>query len=240
MITEGKNMHVTSNAAWPKLVKKPRGRNVVVLAPHIDDEIIGCGGTVCKHIDSGDRVTVIYMTDGSRGTKDFAADAELCRQRRAEAAASNRILGIRSSFFLDLEDGSEQSWDEAAPKLAELLGQISPQLIYLPPYYDLHADHRKTNALLRLAAPEYNGDLCIYEVWTPIQPNLLVNITPQMERKLSAIRACASQIAAVPYDDMILGLNTYRAVFLFAAQAKYAEAFWHLPAQEYWQTFRSL
>ncbi|MGM9524131.1 MAG: PIG-L deacetylase family protein [Faecousia sp.] len=230
-------MHVPSNAAWPKLVKKPRGRNIVVLAPHIDDEIIGCGGTLCKHIDSGDRVSVIYMTDGSRGTKDFAADTALCRQRRAEAAASNQILGISSSFFLDLQDGSEKSWDEAAPRLAELLGQLSPQLIYLPPYDDLHADHRKTNTLLRLAVPEYTGNLCVYEVWTPIQPNLLVNITPQMERKLSAIRACGSQIAAVPYDRMILGLNTYRAAFLFAAQAEYAEAFRLLPAQEYWQEF---
>lgn len=230
-------MRIPSNDAWPKLVKKPRGRNIVVLAPHIDDEIIGCGGTLCKHIDSGDRVSVIYMTDGSRGTKNFEEDTELCRQRRAEAAASNQILGIRSSFFLDLADGSEQPWDEAAPKLAALLRQLSPQLIYLPPYYDLHADHRKTNALLRLAAPEYSGNLCVYEVWTPIQPNLLVNITPQMERKLAAIRACTSQLAAVPYDEMLLGLNAYRAAFLFTPQAKYAEAFRHLPAQDYWQEF---
>lgn len=223
--------------SWPKLVKKPKGKRIVVLAPHMDDEIIGCGGTICKHIDSGDRVSVIYMTGGSRGNRDFSADNSLCDIRKAETAEANRIMGITNAHFFDLEDGSDQPWDDAAPKLRTLLEELQPQLVYLPPYYDLHADHRKTNHLFKLALPEYAGNVCVYEVWSPINPNLTVNITAQMDRKLAAIRACTSQMQAVPYDKMLLGLNSYRATFLFTPQAEYAEAFTLSPAQDYFQLF---
>ncbi len=47
---------------WPTIVKKPKGKNILILAPHMDDEIIGCGGVICKHIQNGDRVTVGPMS----------------------------------------------------------------------------------------------------------------------------------------------------------------------------------
>lgn len=232
-------MYVPSTAVWPKMMKKPKGRSILVLAPHMDDEIIGCGGTLMKHVASGDRVTVVYMTSGERGSKDFAVSDELCAIRKAETAEANRIMGLTGSVFFDLPDGSEESWDHMAPRLAELIGRLKPQTIYLPPYYDLHADHRKTNRLLHLACGDgYAGTVCIYEVWSPIRPNLLVNITAQMDKKLEAIHACASQLDAVPYDQMILSLNSYRATHAFAPElCKYAEAFRQLPAKEYWQEF---
>ena len=48
----------------PTIVKKPKGKNILVLAPHMDDEIIGCGGVICKHIQNGDSVAVVYFTRG--------------------------------------------------------------------------------------------------------------------------------------------------------------------------------
>lgn len=231
-------MSVPSFYEWPRLVKKPKGRKVVVLAPHMDDEIIGCGGTLRKHVESGDRVSVIYMTSGTRGTRDFAASAALSETRKAEVAESNRILGVPNAYFLDLDDGTDEDWSAEKERLAALLKQLAPDLIYLPPYYDLHADHRKTNHLFKLAAEHpFSGHVCVYEVWTPVNPNLLVNITAQMERKMQAIAACKSQLESVSYDAMITGLNTYRGSFIFSGQAKYAEAFVYLPVEEYLSQF---
>lgn len=228
-------MDIFRQNTWPRLLKKPRGKRVVVLAPHMDDEIIGCGGTLCKHVDAGDRVAVIYFTSGEKGNRDFCADTALSEQRRAETRLANAALGIQDVYFLDLPDGSEASWDEAAPRLAQLLQQLRPQLLYLPPFYDLHTDHRKTNTLLRLAAPELLADVCVYEVWSPVQPNVLVNITEHMPRKLQAIRACTSQLDAVPYDKLLLGLNAYRAAMTMVPQVEYAEAFCQMPLTEYFK-----
>lgn len=52
---------------WPTIVKKPKGKNILVLAPHMDDEIIGSGGVICKHIQNGDSVAVVYFTCGDKG-----------------------------------------------------------------------------------------------------------------------------------------------------------------------------
>ena len=55
----------------PTIVKKTKGKNILVLAPHMDDEIIGSGGVICKHIQNGDSVAVVYFTRGDKGKKKF-------------------------------------------------------------------------------------------------------------------------------------------------------------------------
>ena len=69
---------------WPTIVKKPKGKNILVLAPHMDDEIIGCGGVICKHIQSDDRVAVVYFTCGDKGNKNFSSDNALSNIRKME------------------------------------------------------------------------------------------------------------------------------------------------------------
>ena len=77
--------------------------NVVVIAPHPDDEAIGCGGSICLHHSRGDRVTAVFLTSGELGLKHLPAD-EACRIREAEARAAATILGIAAIDFLRLPD----------------------------------------------------------------------------------------------------------------------------------------
>ncbi len=211
---------------WPKLIKKPEGKNIVVLAPHMDDEIIGCAGVICKHIEAGDQVSVIYMTDGSKGIPGKAFSQELLNIRKEEAERSNMILGIKDSFYFNIIDSSNNTWDEYKNSLGEILKQKRPDIVYLPIFNDIHPDHQKTNILFACSAEDITDCMvCAYEIWSPLNPNIIVNITKQMSLKLKAIREHKSQISLIRYDHMAISINRYRACFMPLPGIRFAEAF---------------
>jgi len=196
--------------------------NVLVLAPHPDDEAIACGGALCLHADKGDRVTVVFLTSGELGLKDLGRD-EVRQIREAEARAAAEILGVRDLAFLrctDSQVGAELS--NATALLQPILERERPQLIYLPHAQEWHPDH-KAAAELAQCVPE-SAELLFYEIWTPIQqPQHIIDITAVWDRKLAAVRAHASQMTQWPYERAVQGLNQYRAAM--SGRAGYAEAY---------------
>jgi len=161
----------------PAIVWKPKNGRILVLAPHMDDEVIGCGGTLYKHIRNGDKVTVVYMTDGRNGSstiKYFAGEErrrremEIVEIRKWEAQMAMKTLGIKEGIFLDGEDGNLSSTHEMQSKLRQVLDSIQPDVVYLPFFLEEHPDHRATSKIL-LDATEgtsFQFDCCGYEVWT--------------------------------------------------------------------------
>ena len=220
--------------AWPE-------RRVLVLAPHADDEAIGCGGAMALHADAGAEVHVIVMTDGSRGDRRLddpeldpanraALRSLIVGMRRAEMAESARVLGAVSVNFLDQPDGSLAPSTACVDALRARLEQIRPELIYLPFAMDTHRDHWQTNRVLQAAlldAPSWAGDLRVrgYEVWSPLVANRVVDISAVRERKAAALAAHASQLRDRDYQHAIAGLNRYRTIHLPEGQAEAAEAF---------------
>src|SRR5215471_17732082 len=97
----------------PALVWEPQGRKIVVLAPHMDDEVIGCGGALYKHVRNGAEVTVVYMTDGRYGSSALhlltgaerkRREGELIEVRKREAQLAMETLGVKEGIFLDAEE----------------------------------------------------------------------------------------------------------------------------------------
>lgn len=201
--------------------------NVLVIAPHPDDESIGCGGTICLHTDRGDNVAVAFLTSGEFGLGDLPREkAWAIREREAQESA--RILGITSVTFLRrpdhfLADGIE----EAAAELRPLLERQQPGLIYLPHAHDGHPDHQACRPIveaalsgIRIPQPALLG----YEVWTPLsQYDRVENITQTIERKLQAVCAHRSQINQLRYDRAVSSLNEYRGTMTQVGH--YAEVF---------------
>ena len=201
--------------------------NVIVLAPHPDDEAIGCGGTIRLHADRGDRVSVIFLTSGELGLDQLPVP-EACRIRESEAAAASEILGVSSITFLRRSDWSlGHEIELASAHHAPLLRSESPELIYLPHPNEWHPDHRASlpiaEAALR-AAGMASIELRGYEVWTPLGVHDEVeDISGTMAAKLRAVRSYRSQLAAFRYDRAIRGLGAYRGAL--AAKCQYAEVF---------------
>jgi len=201
--------------------------NILVLAPHPDDESIGCGGTLCRHAAKGDRVVAVFLTSGELGLKHLPREqAWAIREREAKAAA--KILGLAGVEFLRQPDWSlGDHVGEAARALRPILKREAPGIIYLPHPNDWHPDHRTALRVLRAAlrrcqvpAPELRG----YEVWTPLSEHDRVeDITAVMPRKLRAIRAHRSQLGEFNYERAVRGLSQFRGEL--AAKCRYAEVF---------------
>lgn len=207
--------------------------NVVVVAPHPDDDAIGCGGTICLHANKGDRVVVAYLSSGELGLKHLPRDAAW-RIREQEAGRCSEILGVSAMHFLRHPDWYLDTRVAAvAADLAPLLTREAPQLLYLPHEGETHPDHRAALSIVRaalratgIAAPT----LLTYEVWTPLPDWYHVeNVTPVMRRKLAAIRCHESQVTQLPYDRASLGLGLYRGAT--AGACRYAEIFQTAPLQ---------
>lgn len=212
-----------------------RGEKLLVLAPHPDDEIIGCGGLIAQHVAEGRSVRTVIVTDGSAaGGGDPAEDRS---RRESESIEGLRILGASAPRFLGIPDRQieSRSADLRNAIRAEIL-TFRPDLIVVPSPVEIHPDHTATaRALSDLiqGAPELLGELALCrvafcEISQPFRPNVLVDITDVAERKYEALRAHSSQTELRDYESYARGLNQYRAMTL-PSECRFAEGYWVTP-----------
>jgi LmbE family N-acetylglucosaminyl deacetylase len=233
------------------MVWQPGAETVVVLAPHMDDETIGCGGTLALHAQRGANITVVFLTDGRNGSAEintlYGAERErkqreLIELRTKEACAALQRLGVQHMVCLEVEDGTLDRCTWAAAKLRAVLLERQPELVYLPFYLEEHPDHRATSrVLLDAVAQTLLQFQCMgYEVWTPLFPNCLVSIDATVELKKQALREYASQLSQCDYLHVSIGLNAHRSAGLIrppGAGGGYAEAFHAIPLAQYRRQF---
>lgn len=226
------------------LVWEPGAENVVVLAPHMDDETIGCGGTLARHVEAGAKVRVVFLTDGRQGANATLAgltgeararkESELIRTRRNEARLALDTLGIPDMDCLDAPDGGLTEDTTTVAPLRAILERVRPDLVYLPFFLEQHPDHSAATRVLLEATRDSNLSFtcCSYEVWTPLFPNCLVRIDAQIELKRRAIACYRSQLDGANYIHTQLGLNAYRSSAFINDYGQYAEAFSCVPLAE--------
>lgn len=226
----------------PELVRLPGTGPVLLVAPHPDDEVLGAGGTLRKHAEAGHEVHVLFVTDGRRGGRSARRrPGELAAVRRREAEAACAVLGCASAEFLEAPDGTFRADAGLVAAVREVLDRRAPRLVYAPGVEERHRDHLLVAALVASAWLEGSGDwtVCAYEVWTPLDPSCVVNITAQMEHKRAAMRCHASQLEQIDYLDAMEGLARYRAALIPVPSARFAEAFWRCTPEAYAQVLRA-
>jgi LmbE family N-acetylglucosaminyl deacetylase len=203
--------------------------NVLVVAPHPDDEAIGCGGSICLRAARGDRVVVVFLTSGELGLKHLPRE-QAHRVRESEAQAAAEVLGIAELAFLRQPDWFVgDAIEETATLMRQVVEREMPQQIYLPHAGEWHPDHQASEFIVRRAlasADRPPPTLLAYEVWTPlVKYDQVEDITSTMARKLYGIRCYSSQLTHFRYDRAVRGLNEYRGHL--AARCRYAEVFQH-------------
>jgi N-acetylglucosamine malate deacetylase 1 len=231
------------------LVWDPGKEKVLVLAPHMDDEVIGCGGTLARHVQMGADITVVFLTDGRYGghippgtsvTERQRHEQILVETRKDEARGALNTLGIHNIIFLDAEDGQLASTAGIAERLRTVLNEVRPQLVYVPFFLEGHPDHQAVSDVLLAASTGMTADfLCVgYEVWTPLFPNCFVNIDTTVELKRTALQHYKSQLAQADYMHTAMGLSAYRSNAFLGGTCRYAEAFNTLPLAQYLDLYR--
>jgi LmbE family N-acetylglucosaminyl deacetylase len=205
---------------------------VLVLAPHPDDEALGCGGAIALHRARGDAVEVAFVTAGERG--DWAGEgsaAALVERREAEAGRALAVLGVDAWQSWRLADRGVVADDALVRRIAAAIDAFEATLVYAPSPLEPHPDHRAVADALRAAVRGRDLRIAWTEVGWPLPPNTLVDVSAVWERKQAAIRCYASQLAGYDYLGRIEGLGRYRGLTLGDA-AEVVEAFRVTPASE--------
>ena len=210
---------------------------VAVIAPHPDDEVLGCGGVMARHAAEGEEVFVIVVT---RGIPELFPQ-DLIERTRAEARRAHELLGVRETRFLDFPAPrlDVTPGHLVADALAKQFQALQPERVYLPHHGDLHSDHgRIYHATLVAARPLADcpvKQLLCYETlseteWSPpidsavFYPTVFVDIGPYLQKKLDAMACFETQLKPPPNPrslQAIEALARYRGatVNLHAAEA---------------------
>jgi LmbE family N-acetylglucosaminyl deacetylase len=217
----------------PRLAPPPTGR-WLVLAPHPDDETIGCGGAILRHKRRREMVECVLMTGG-----DYGDRPEGEHPRAEEMRAALDVLGVERLEFLDGRDRRLAFQPELVDQLRERLRRSPPNHVFLPAYSEANVDHAWTNLIFLEAATgvlDPKTPVWGYEVWRPCPANVGVDVSLVIDEKLRALRRHASQLKSLRYDEAILGLNRYRSIQVnmrLDPTMTHAEAFARLPLEAY-------
>lgn len=224
----------------PRMTAPPVGR-LAVIAPHMDDEVFGCGGTLARAARAGAEVTVVFVTDGRGGhTRGPGATPEFTRalsaRRREESRRAGRRLGFNDPIFLDLPDHAFGVSRATVSRLARILADLRPDAVFVPFFADQHRDHVLAGALFARAAGAARlagATACwSYEVWSPLPATAVVDITPVMDLKRAAMAEFASQLEYCDYAGAVEALNAYRSLAGGLGRG-WAEAFHTAPLPVY-------
>ncbi len=207
----------------PLELTSPRGKRIAVIAPHPDDEMLGAGGTLIHALARGASVRCIYVTSSSP-----AAEVE------AETAEVARRIGYRTQF-LRFPVHAIPLNDESSASLAAAVMAEPVDCLFLPLLLDDHEDHRRSSQLLWHAWQRgliaETMEVWCYQVYSPVIPNVVVDISDVAEEKAAAVRMWTSQMRRRKLDHYILGFNAFNIRLL--PKARYVEAFFVVPFRDY-------
>jgi len=193
---------------------------LLVVAPHPDDESLGCGGLIAEHHARGHDVYVMVLTDGTAShprSREYPA-TRLAALRMQEARDAIAALGLAEDRidFLGLRDGhaplSGQLLQDAAARVAAYARARGIRVICTTCPYDPHPDHQAAYRLGRLVAQQVGARLLAYPVWTWTLPptgwlpdtplrGARLDITRHLEAKQRAIACHRSQLTDLIRDD---------------------------------------
>jgi N-acetylglucosamine malate deacetylase 1 len=213
-------------------------RRVLVIAPHPDDEVLGAGGTVARLSDAGAEVIIAIVTKGAPPLFAEAASANV----RCEARSAHAHLGVARTLFLDHPAArlDQIPHHELNRGLGELIREIAPETLLLPFVGDIHLDHQLTFLSAMVAARPHNanfpGRVLCYETlsetnWnTPLMapsfvPNVFIDISAQLERKLEAMRLYGSQQREFPHERSLAAIRALAMLRGSTVHRPAAEAF---------------
>lgn len=194
---------------------------VLVVAAHADDEALGCGGTIARHVAAGDRVHVVFMTDGV-GSRRGDLDAEAARRVAARDRAL-AILGVQSQVGFGWPDNEMDRVPllEIVQPLERRLAELRPGVVYTHHGGDLNVDHRLTCQAVLTACRPVPGSpvsrILGFEVpsstdWAgpdamPFVPTVFVDIGVHWATKLAALEAYREELRPAPHSRSLAGLQ---------------------------------
>ncbi len=215
------------------------GCKVLVIAPHMDDEVLGCGGAIVKH--SREKHTKVWVVFVAGRVYNHNFNAAACTTQKKHALKACKTLGYEQAYFLDLADERlDASIQDIIIPLEQLVKKLSPDTVYIPFRGDNNQDHRAVfdaaRVVVRPAAASGIRTVYMYEIPSSTEqspplfenaflPNYYVNITPFMETKIRAFSHYTMEQRAFPHPRSKKALRVLAAKRGSEAGCPFAEAF---------------
>lgn len=209
---------------------------VLVIAAHMDDEVLGVGGTISKHKNMGDLVSVCYVTDSS--TCQYDGDEEKLNLKYDESKRVKAVLGIDEQFWLDFPDMKLDTVtiSEIAKGLSGIVEKLDPTIIYTHASGDLNKDHRLIHEASLIAARPisssvfkiYNYEVPSSTEWglTKFNPNTYSVLSEKnLEKKMKALEQYTLELRDPPHPRSLEGIKILAQHRGMAINKEYAEAF---------------
>jgi len=220
-------------------------KNILVVAAHPDDEVLGCGGTIAKHINNGDKVHILILAEGitSRDKiRNRNKSEDKVTKLKDSAKKAHEILGSSSLKILDFPDNRMDSVDllDVIKVIENEINEINPEIIYTHHSNDLNVDHRITHqAVFTACRPEPGAiveKMYCFEVpssteWqdhragAPFIPNTFINISNTLTKKIKALKAYKSEMKPWPHSRSIKSVKHLAGWRGASAGFEAAEAF---------------
>jgi LmbE family N-acetylglucosaminyl deacetylase len=217
-------------------------KNILVVAAHPDDEVLGCGGTVARMVGEGCEVYILIMGEGitSRDNKrDIKKRKKEIEKLRNQAVKANKVLGVKKVFFCNFPDNRFDTIPllDIVKAIEKVKEKIKPNIIFTHYDRDLNIDHQVTYRAVitasRFLPGETAREIYSFEVLSSTEcnyplsfsPNVFFNIKSTYKLKLKAMEQYLSELKSFPHprsiEAMKSGIKTRGAI----VNLEYAEAF---------------
>lgn len=201
------------------------GRRVVVVAPHADDEVLGCGGTIQHLRATGCRVFVHIVAN--RVIEHREDPVYVARTKRAAESVA-RILGVEQVFYGDLPDERlDAPLIDVITSIEKVMEAVTPDVVFVPNATDSDQDHRAVAKACRVACRSVDT-VFAYEVPGPSRgfvPNYYVDISRYLAMKITAMKCYDGEMRPYPHPRSERGLEYHARFRGMDAQLEFAEAF---------------
>ena len=198
-------------------------KKVLVIVAHPDDEVLGCGGTIAKHKDIGDEVTVLIMADGVN-SRDEKFKSESVDERRLCAKKANRILKVDDLIFLSFPDNKMDTVPllEVIKSIENVMTELRPDVIYTHSLSDLNIDHcvihNASITACRALPGQSVNQLLFFEVpssteWrtsasnTIFNPNWFSDISDTLDLKMKALSEYEKELHEFPHPRSLFAVE---------------------------------
>lgn len=202
-------------------------RNIVlVVAAHSDDEALGCGGTIAKHVANEDEVYVAFMTNGVGARETMQKESSV---RHASSQRALEKLGVIKSFRFDFPDNQMDRVPllEVTKKVEDIIEKTLPNIVYTHFFGDLNIDHQVTHkAVMTACRPQswctvkeiYTFEVLSSTEWSskissPFLPQKIIDISDHWQRKLEALECYDLEMRDYPHSrsyETVKALAMYR------------------------------
>jgi LmbE family N-acetylglucosaminyl deacetylase len=220
----------------PVVISSPFGKSMLVVAPHQDDEAIGCGGALVLQLRSGRKASVVMLHDGADGCEELGMTrSQYTAIRNQESRDAAAAIGMEAPVFFDYESLSASA-GEAAARLNKIIREKKVDALFVPFLLDAHPDHRTANFIVAEALKDIDWPIRVlgYEVWGFCIPNVVLKIDEEaMEAKVRMLTCFRIANEAIDYVQSTRGMNMYHSKMLGSGECRYAERFFELPRAEY-------